>query len=580
MFRASIRSAIETAVRQAQGEGAVPQVSVPNFSVAAPERAGQGDYASNIAMTLAKAAGAKPMDIATLLVERLRQHELVGAVEAAAPGFLNIAIKPEAVGQSLVAVLRDGIATGYEAFKDKKISVEFTDPNPFKEFHIGHLYTNTVGESLARIFEAAGATAKRANYQGDVGLHVAKAIWGMRRNLDESGASLQDLVAKPLIERARFLGSAYAAGAKAYEADESAKADINELNKKIYALDPEIRELYAQGRAWSLEYFEAIYRRLGMQFDFYYFERDVGPIGQKIVEEHIADGIFEKSDGAVIFPGDRYGLHRRVFINSAGLPTYEAKELGLAFKKYEDFRFDAAYVVTGSEITDYFKVLLTALGKIDADLAAKIRHVPHGMVRLPQGKMSSRTGDVIRAEDLLADMRGRVEQRIAEAAHESRGGKNLAECIAVGAVKYSFLRVGIGKDIIFDADTSLSVEGDSGPYLQYTYARLKSILRKVGGAASEHASAGVMDGVEHRLALAALRFDEAVADAAQGLAPNVIVNYCSQLAQLANEFYHSHPVVQEPDEGKRALRTTLVAVAAQSLARGLHLLGIEAPEEM
>lgn len=269
--------------------------------------------------------------------------------------------------------------------------IEFTDTNPFKEFHIGHLYSNIVGESLSRLLEAQGANVRRVIYQGDVGMHVAKAVWGFMQNLEnKSGQDLvlriANLEEKSLHEKIKFLGDAYSYGSRAFEDDSQAAEQIKVLNKKIYDKDIEVMPAYNVGREWSLKYFETIYARLGTKFDNYYFESEVGPEGSKIVKEYQLKGIFEESDGAIIFPGEKYGLHNRVFINSLGLPTYEAKELGLAPRKYKDFSYDMSVIVTGNEINEYFRVLLKALELIYPDIAVKTKHISHGMVRIPEGK--------------------------------------------------------------------------------------------------------------------------------------------------------------------------------------------------
>ena len=590
MLGGTIRKLITDGISSLKKEGTLSGFNTPEFSVEASENPAHGDYATNAAMAMAKLAKKPPMEIAERLAAIIGSsgQGIIERVAAVKPGFTNFFLTDTYLLGGLFMRLeeKDG-GMSVADWDGTKVMVEFTDPNPFKEFHIGHLYSNIVGESLSRILEAAGATVKRANYQGDVGLHVAKALWGMQRKLTSAPRGLAELEQQSLEERMKFLGQAYVEGAVAFDADEGAKKEMVELNKKIFALDPGIRDLYEKGRAWSLEYFERIYRRLGTKFDFYYFERDVGETGAAIVREHLARGVFRESDGAIVFPGEKYGLHRRVFINSEGLPTYEAKELGLAPTKYKDFPYDLSVVVTGSEIIEYFKVLLAALKEINPSLAEKTRHVAHGMVRLATGKMSSRSGEVMRAEDLLNEVRDRVLgiMETSESELEGEERREVAEQVAVGAVRYSLLRVGVGKDIVFDVDTSLNLEGDSGPYLQYTHARLKSILRKAAKDAKETKVTKVpgeveLDDVEHRLLATTLRLPEVIEDALKSFMPNTIAAYLNHLAKLANGFYHSHPVIQEPDETKRHLRVALVSGVALTLAKGLNLLGIAAPEEM
>ncbi len=370
-------------------------------------------------------------------------------ITIAGPGFINIHLSDACFAEALNDALAMGGSFGNNDTENgKKVIVEYTDPNPFKEFHIGHLMTNTVGESLSRIVEASGAETRRACYQGDVGMQIAAAVWGMQKEEAPGvGASVH--------EKVKYLGRAYVSGATAAKNDEEIKNEITKINKHIYErTDEVINGLYDAGRAWSLAYFEEVYARLGTKFDFYFFESQTGGFGKKIVLEH--PGIFEKSDGAIVYKGDEAkGLHTRVFINKEGLPTYEAKELGNAKIKYDTYPYDISIIITGNEVNDYFKVLLDAMSKVFPELAAKTEHYSHGMLRLPTGKMSSRTGDVITAESLIADTKAKALEKIANETFSSDEKDEIAERVAIGAIKYSILRQAAGKDIIFDFEQSL-----------------------------------------------------------------------------------------------------------------------------
>ncbi|MFI5265690.1 MAG: arginine--tRNA ligase, partial [Candidatus Levyibacteriota bacterium] len=460
-----------------------------------------------------------------------------------------------------------------EVLKNKKVMVEFTDPNPLKEFHIGHLYSNAVGEALSRLFESQGAEVWRVCYQGDVGLHVAKALWGINSKLKSQNAKLEEIEKKPLPVRAKFLGEAYALGAAAYT-DEKTKEEIIELNKKVYEKDPEIFPLYEKAKQWSLDYFETIYKTLGTKFVKYYFESEAGPLGKQIVEEHMGD-IFRKENGAVIFPKEKSGLHTRVFINSLGLPTYEAKELGLAPKKYADFPYDTSIIVTGNEINEYFKVLLKALSLIKPDLAQKTKHVSHGMVKLPGGKMSSRTGDVITGDRLISETKSKIKET-----YEGTSESLLSE-IAVGAIKYTLLKSHIGADIVFDLNESINLHGNSGPYLQYAYARTQSILGKAQGINREPSTVNRELAIEELDLLRTLvQFPEVVQRAQLEFAPSYICTYLFDLTQKFSLFYEKHRVINAENEEIRDFRLILVAGVGQVLKNGLTLLGIKSPEKI
>lgn len=563
-----------------------------------PANLEHGDYSTSVALVLAKKQGKNPREIAEDIAARLKTQspEFLEKIEVAGAGFVNFFLSQKYLINEMGEVQKKKAKYGFSiSTKGKKVMVEFTDPNPFKEFHIGHLYSNIVGESLCRVFESQGALVKRANYQGDVGMHVAKAVWGMKKRMEADKLTLVELQKKSLEERVKFLGQAYALGADAFELDENTKKEIGELNRKIFALDKEVKELYLKGRKWSLDYFEKIYKRLGTKFNYYYFESNVGKVGTELVKEGLQKGIFQESQGAVIFPGEKYGLHSRVFINSQGLPTYEAKELGLAPTKYKDFKYDASVIVTGNEIIGYFKVLLQALKLINPEIGNKTFHVSHGMVRLPEGKMSSRTGKILAGNELIDQVQEKVFERMKTSGSEvlKKDWDKAAEAIALAAIKYSLLKVTPGRDIIFDFDKSLSLEGDSGPYLQYTYARAKSILRK------SKTSPRLSLGVTPRLSLGreemdvlrtVYKFPEVVAEAAKIFSPNLVAQFAVELAQKYNTFYNVLPVLsryagsrgarQAPTKEQSEFRLALTSAVAQVLHNALTLLGIETLERM
>ena len=330
-----------------------------DFEVFLSERAEFGHYSTNAAFKLALIVKKSPFEVAKDLAGKLGNsshgsESIFAKVEAVQPGFINFWLKPKILQDNLKEILK--LKDNYgksDDFKGKKIMIEFTDPNPFKEFHIGHLMSNSIGEAISRIFEWNGAKVKRANYQGDVGLHVAKAVWGLLR------AKVKEISIKEMAD-------AYVTGAKAYDSDDEVKEQINSINKEIYnQSNKEISKIYKIGRKLSLDYFESIYKKLGTKFDYYFFESETGGIGKKIVEENIGNpsmgsgpAVFEKSDGAVVFKGEKYGLHTRVFINSEGLPTYEAKEIGLFEMKTREVSCDKYFSITGNEINDYFRVLI------------------------------------------------------------------------------------------------------------------------------------------------------------------------------------------------------------------------------
>jgi len=541
-----------------------------------PSSLDHGDWSTNIALKISKELGKNPREIAEGIVEDLKRSEIAhqfSKIEIAGPGFINFYLSEDALGSVLQEILNKRELYGQgNVYEGKKVMVEFTDPNPLKEFHIGHLYSNTVGESLARLFEAQGAEVWRVCYQGDVGLHVAKAIYGIEQLLEVESLVLDDVAQKDLVTRAKFLGQAYALGATLYESENGAKEKIVEINKKIYDKDPEFYSIYEITKKWSLEYFDSLYRRLGTEFKRYYFESEAATRGMMIVRENM-NKVFVNDQGSVIFPKEKSGLHTRVFVNSQGLPTYEAKELGLAPWKFDEFPYDVSVIVTGNEINEYFKVLLKALSIIRPDLAARTRHISHGMVRLPSGKMSSRTGDVITGDWLLNTVRDAVYERSQK---EGRIDHEAADIIGVAAIKYSLLKSQIGSEVTFNIEESIALDGNSGPYLLYTYVRCKSVLSKSGKEI--HKLAGV-DFQENEVELVRImgQFPTIVDRVSHNLSPSDIATYLYKLAKEFNLFYEKNKII---GDSREILRLSLVAAVMSVLENGLWLLGIKSVDKM
>jgi len=534
-----------------------------------PQSESFGDYSTNVAMQLAKQAGENPRDLAGRIAEALAESlSVASSVTVAGPGFINITIAPQSVHEYVHALTSKPEEYGKtDLYEGKRIMVEYTDPNPFKVFHIGHLMSNTIGESLARLYEYGGAEVVRANYQGDVGLHVAKAMWGIHQDMDHFPKDT-DLLA----DKTAFLGKAYVAGATAYEESADAKEEINHLNKIIFEnSDPEIHGIYIAGRTWSLDHFEEIYKKLGTSFVHYFFESEVAERGIVLVNEKLEEGVFEKSEGAIIFDGEKHGLHKRVFINSLGLPTYEAKEIGLNYAKHEkEPNLDMSVVITAVEQKEYMRVVLKALEQFNPEITSKTKHITHGMMRFAEGKMSSRKGNVISGESLLEELETAATERLREGVPEG-----VATQIAVAAIKYSVLKQSPGKDIIFDPEQSLSFEGDSGPYLQYTYARTQSLLRKAAEAGvdlvkDETAELELVDRI-------LMHYPEAVEHAQHEEAPQYIAGYAIELAREFNSWYGRERILDGNNPGSALSRVHAVGVVLKS---ALHLLGVQAPDKM
>ena len=534
-----------------------------------------GDYSTNIAMACAKALKANPKELAEKITKellRLNNDKYIEKIEASA-GFINFFLSRKFFADSVEKMLNQGDDVGANAvLSGKKIMIEYTDPNPFKPFHIGHLMTNAIGESIARILEHSGATVSRANYQGDVGLHVARAVWGLMQN-----KKLQDQAVSHTVQAAN-IGAAYASGSEQYE---NHKEEIDAINKKIYDRnDKKINEIYDWGFKVTMQAFEDLYKMLGTKFDFYFLESIMAPIGEKIVQKNIGK-VFEESDGAIVFKAEKHDpkLHTRVFITSTGLPTYETKEFGLTEEKFKMIPdMNLSIVITANEQADYMKVVAKALSLVHPEYEKKMRHITHGMMKFAFGKMGSRTGNVITGEALLNDVRDAILEKMTDRDFSNVEREKVAMDVAVSAIKYSILKQNTGGDIIYDFEKSISFEGDSGPYLQYSCARANSILEK---AKKEDIlpDPDILMTEIFEVEKLLYRFSEVVWRSAQEYEPHYIANYLIELARSFNSFY-GHTVIVNKEDPTSAYKVSLTFTFTSVMKKGLHLLGIQAPEKM
>lgn len=523
-----------------------------------------GDFATNIALQLGKQLAQNPRDVAQQIVEKLASDSVARAT-VAGPGFINITLTE-------VALLNLVKQSPQEVLKDKVVLAEYSDPNPLKPLHAGHLYTTLVGDTISRLVEQGGARVTRINYGGDVGLHVGKSIWAIIKHLGgEYPDKLQDVAES---ERPAWLGARYVEGNNAYEDDEASKQEIITRNRQIYELHAEddhtspLAQIYWTVRQWSYDYFSTLYEQLQVKpFDRFIPESEVTPLGVETVNDQLEKGVFKQSDGAVVFDGGTYGLHTRVFINSQGIPTYEAKDVGLSLTKWNDYHFDQSIIITATEQQQYMEVVLKAIAQFAPELAERTTHLTHGVVKLAGGiKMSSRKGNIVTALEILDAARAAGQET----------GTNPDETTILAAVKYAFAKNRIGSDIAYDPKESIALEGNSGPYLQYAHARACSILAKSTVQETE----GILqdlDASERSLLLKISEYNEAVERAMAELMPHHICTYLYELAQTFNRFYEHNRVIDDPRE---STRIQLVSIYATTLKNGLELLGIHAPEKM
>jgi arginyl-tRNA synthetase len=536
-----------------------------------------GDYSTNVALAYAKQAGKNPRALAEEVVAELIKNQLpeIEKIEIAGPGFINFYLSQKFFADSIKTISETKNWGSNTLLSGKKVMVEYTQPNPFKPFHIGHLMSNAIGESISRIVEFSGAKTIHANYQGDIGPHVAKAIWAiLKKGKPDANLSVMDT--------ANYIGQCYVEGSEAYENDPALKEEIDVINKKIYEkTDAQINDIYNFGRKVTLDAFEELYKTLGTKFDYYFFESEMAPIGMQIVKENTGK-VFEESDGAIVFKAEKYNpkLHTRVFINSKGLPTYETKEIGLTMTKFEKENPDISITTTAIEQGEYMKVVQQAIALLHPAYEKRMKHITHGMMRFASGKMSSRKGNVITGESLVRDVKQVVEEKMGERDLSTDERALIASQVGVSALKYSILKQALGGDIIYDFEKSISFEGDSGPYIQYTAVRAHSLLEKAKAQNIAPSETLPADWKTTDLEKYLYRFPEVVERAYLELEPHHLATYMTELSSIFNSFYAGGKIVDEADVPTSAYKLALTQAFITTAKNGLYLLGIQVPERM
>jgi arginyl-tRNA synthetase len=558
-----LKEKINSIVAREFGEG----LDVSRIDVSRTAEVKFGDFATNAAMVFAKELKMPPRQIADQLIPLLKETmPELASIEVAGPGFINMTLTDEAIFNA------SKLAVSYrpDTYAGKQVVAEYSDPSSFKVLHAGHLYTSVVGDAVANLLEMAGGDVHRVNFGGDVGLHVAKTMWAILLKLGGEYPERLELVDSS--ERAEWMSMRYVEGNNAYEENESIKTQMADLNKRVYQLfeksdhDTPFAQIYWTCRKWSYDYFAQFYARIGSYFEKYYPESETGPVGLSTVREQLEKGVYKRSQGAVVFEGEPYGLHTRVFINSQGLPTYEAKDVGLIMMKWDDYHFDKSIVLTDSAQEEYMAVVLKSIEQYAPKLSKATTHITHGRVKLAGGqKMSSRKGNIVRAVDVLD---------LAAKANQLASGRD-DPVVVLGAVKYAFLKQRLGSDVIYTPEESVSLDGNSGPYLQYAHARARSILRKSKheiGSKQNQLSEG-----ERILASKISQFPDVIEKSVNELMPHTVCTYLYEAAQVFNRFYETNRVIGDEREG---VRIELVNLYADILKTGLAILGIEAPDQL
>ena len=515
-----------------------------------------GDLSTNIVLKISKQLGKNPREIAEQVTDALRNNPNFAEVNVAGPGFINIRLQDRELFDLATPESDQNIS-------DSTIVIETNNPNPFKAMHIGHALNSITADAIANLLNRTTSRLHRVSYHGDVGLHVGKSMYAL---LDYTDSLPERLLEVPESERNSFMSRMYALGSRAYKEDEVAKQQIDQLAKQSFdRQDPVYAAIYDTIFDWSFAQIDSVVRRLGNQpTEQRFLESQADTLGVRIVRGNVPQ-VFQESDGALVFKGSEYGSFDNAFVSSSGLGLYAARDLGLMQLKNEQFHPDRSYIITAEEQRDYFRGVIAAAGLIWPERANQTINISTGTLKLTTGKMSSRDGEVIEIDWLF--------DQIANAITE-RGGEPTEDIIA-GALRYAFLRVRVGSDIVFDINEAVSIQGNSGPYLQYAHARACSILAKSSVESTVQISE--LDTNERELVRKIGEYSEVLDKAVTELMPHHICNYLYELAQEFNRFYEKSRIIGDERE---ALRLHIVELYRSTLARGLRVLGIVAPEKM
>ena len=533
-------------------------------------------------------------EIGQYLVEHCQAVEKYNVVK----GFLNLSIGDGAWLSLLKAIDEDEHFGTKQATNDSKlVMIEYSSPNTNKPLHLGHVRNNLLGWSLAQIMEANGYRVVKTNIVNDRGIHICKSMlawlkYGNGETPESSGKKGDHLI-----------GDYYVAFDKHYREEvkqlvaqgmdeEKAKQEAplikeaHEMLVKWEQGDSEVRALWEKMNAWVYAGFDETYKKMGVGFDKIYYESQTYLKGKAKVEEGLEKGLFERhEDGSVWADLTNEGLDQKLLLRSDGTSVYMTQDIGTAEMRYEDFPIDKMIYVVGNEQNYHFQVLSILLDRLGFKWGRELTHFSYGMVELPNGKMKSREGTVVDADDLMELMvedayktsmeLGKFDDMTEDERHE------IARIVGMGALKYFILKVDARKNMLFNPEESIDFNGNTGPFIQYTHARIRSILRKaVQGAMSPVSLTGPISPKEVELIQKMNEFGAVVEQAGKDYSPSGIANYCYELTKVFNQFYHDYSILNEPDEHKKAVRLMLAKNVAKIIKTGMGLLGIEVPERM
>nr|WP_294790443.1 arginine--tRNA ligase [uncultured Mucilaginibacter sp.] len=529
-------------------------------------------------------------DIGEFIKNELKEISAFNVIK----GFLNISLSD----QFWIDQLYKNIATDDFAINKpngKKVMVEYSSPNTNKPLHLGHVRNNLLGYSVAEILKAAGYEVIKTNLVNDRGIHICKSmlawqLYGDGETPESTGMKGDHLVGKYYVifdkEYKKEIEFLKGEGQTEEEAKKNAPLikQAQTMLQKWEAGDSEVMELWKTMNTWVYDGFGRTYKALGVDFDKFYYESNTYLLGKDIVEEGLEKGVFfKKEDGSVWIDLTADGLDEKLVRRSDGTSVYITQDLGTAQLKYDDFGMDESIYVVGNEQDYHFKVLFLILQKLQKSWAKGLYHLSYGMVDLPSGKMKSREGTVVDADDLISEMETTAKDvtealgKVNDFSEEEK--QELYHIIGMGALKYFLLKVDPKKRLLFDPNESVDFQGHTGPFIQYTHARIKSVLNRASISGVELEPTELAP-EERDLIVLLNRFPDTIQEAAKGHNPGLIANYVYEVAKVYNKFYHEHSILQAEDELAKQFRLQLSAASAKVISRGMNMLGIAVPERM
>ncbi len=555
------------------------KVDAASLQIAATRKDFEGDY-TLVVFPLLRISKAAPEATGQAIGEWVVANCEEVASFNVVKGFLNFCLSSKFWNETLCQISSDG-DFGQLPSTGKTIMVEFSSPNTNKPLHLGHVRNNLLGSSVSDILKAAGNNVIKATLVNDRGVHICKSMYAWQKRFD--GATPESTGKKG----DHLVGDCYVEYAKMEKEDPAVLEDVHKMLVDWENGDPQVRALWKMMNGWVFEGFEQTYKALGISFDKTYYESQTYLLGKELVQKGLEKGVFVKDpDGSVWCDLTADGLDRKILLRSDGTSVYITQDLGTAERRFEESHLDSHVYVVGNEQDYHFQVLKLILSKLGFDWAERIYHLSYGMVELPEGKMKSREGTVVDADDLIEKMYQEAKTtsedsgKLADMSQEEK--ESLYHMIGLGALKYFILKVDPKKTMLFDPKESIDFNGNTGPFIQYTHARIKSILRKAEGEGkqAEVEESVELSAKEVRLVKILSSYLIKVKEAADSFSPALIANYCYDLSKEFNQYYHDTPILKETDEQVLSMRLSLISSIAVILEKAMGLLGIQLPERM